>query len=70
MITTNIHAAAFVLPAFAAAGAMAAALRAVMGTKVADISPKSVDRQVVWFGTGLRSTAVTSYVPQSRGSTG
>jgi len=69
MITTTIHAAAFVLPVFAAAAASAAAFRAVMGTKVAVVSPKSVDRQGLWFGNDLRTTG-TSYVPQSRGSTG
>jgi hypothetical protein len=69
MITTTIHAAAFVLPAFTAAAVSVAAFGVVMGTKVAVTRPKSIDRQGIWFGTDLRTTG-TSYVPQSRGSTG
>jgi len=69
MITTTIHAAAFVLPAFTAAAASVAAFAVLMGSKVAVARPKSVDRQGLWFGTDLSATG-TSYVPQSRGSTG
>jgi hypothetical protein len=69
MITTTIHAAAFVLPAFTAAAASVAAFGVLMGSKVAVARPKSVDRQGLWFGTDFRTTS-TSYVPQSRGSTG
>ena len=69
MITTTIHAAAFVLPAFTAAAASVAAFGVVMGTKVAVVQPKSVDRRGIWLDTDLRTTG-TSYDPQSRGSTG
>ena len=69
MISTITHAAASVLPALAAAATTVAAFGAsAMRTKVAVIGSTSIDRQVVWFGTGLGNG--TSYVPQSRGSTG
>ncbi|HET7899800.1 MAG TPA: hypothetical protein VFL59_01345 [Candidatus Nanopelagicales bacterium] len=69
MITTINHAAAFVLPAFAAAAAGMAAVRA-FALRQKSVAVKAVvttDR--TWTGSGLR-TYGTSFDPQSRGSSG
>lgn len=68
MISTINHAAAFVLPAFAAAAAGMAAVRAFAERQKSVVVPvSSTDR--TWTGSGLR-TYGTSFDPQSRGSSG
>ncbi len=69
MITTMTHAAAFVLPAFAAAAAGMAAVRAFALRQKSVVVPATVTTDRVWTGTGLR-TYGTSFDPQSRGSSG
>ena len=68
MITTINHAAAFVLPAFAAAAGMAAVRAFALGKKSV-VVPATVTTDRVWTGSGLR-TYGTSFDPQSRGSSG
>lgn len=67
MITTINHAAAFVLPAFAAAAMAAVRAFALRQKSVVVPVAKTTDR--VWTGSGLR-TYGTSFDPQSRGSSG
>lgn len=69
MITTINHAAAFVLPAFAAAAAGMAAVRAFALGKKSVAVPAVITTDRVWTGSGLR-TYGTSFDPQSRGSSG
>jgi uncharacterized cupredoxin-like copper-binding protein len=69
VITTINHAAAFVLPACAAAAAGMAALRAFALRQKSVVVPATVTTDRVWTGSSL-STYGTSFDPQSRGSSG
>jgi hypothetical protein len=78
MTTYTTAAASFVLPAGVSAAAILAAFGAFLGRGESAVVMPAVDAHTtdlaaggVWFrGIAKRGTTGTSYVPQSRGSTG